>query len=411
MEQTAVNPSMAASPWQGLREVDSRLHTSASSDWLEGLSITVFSSPEEAEADWIFLESFASVPFADRAWSQTWYRGHADDPDVQPVLVGGRDQDGKPLFLLPLVCEWRGPFKVLAWAGATHSAYHCGLFTPECRRQVTSANAKAFWKKVFAKLKGYDALVAFGLPSFEIATNNPLSKLFMQECCSSSNRMLLQEDWDELYLAKTKSKSRNRDRRRERQLAECGTVHYNVAETSEERQKLLAALIAQKSERFEEQGVANFFEDSSIRAFYEEIIESENWDESRSVFLSAVEVDGEPIAVNLGIIQESTFHGMVLSMSGGEFERLSPGRILLVRTMEHLCRKGLKVLDFGVGADQYKDSWCDEAIDRANVLVPLNTKGQLYISGLKLFLRGKDSIKQSPRLWSLFSRCRRVLGN
>ncbi len=97
-------------------------------------------------------------------------------------------------------------------------------------------------------------------------------------------------------------------------------------------------------------------------------------------------------------------------MAGGGIERFGPGRILMRRSMEHLCRQGIKEFDFGVGEDPCKTHWCEQTVDRYDVLVWFSLKGWAFNSALKLFLTTKAMIKQSPVLFRLFSSCRRKFG-
>ncbi len=375
-----------------------------------GLRIATASRPEAVAAEWKQLEASAAVPFASYAWARAWYRSRQYDRDARPLIVLGRAVNGDPMFLLPLVRERRGPFTVLAWPGGKHAAYHGGLFSPECRALVTPQNARQFWDRVRAVLPPSDALAAYGLPAFEIERGNPLGYLPLFNSGCTAYRTALSPDWPTLYSARASAKMRSNDRRCERRLAEHGAVRFHVAQTQAERRRLLDSLIAQKSARFAQLGVPNFFEDPSILGFYQRLADCDDWQGAQSLYLSALELDDVPIAVNLGITQGTCFYGMVLSMAIGEAERFGPGRILLRRSMEHLCGEGFTHYDFGVGEDSYKHLWCEEAIERPDVLVAFNPKGWAFILGLKLLLKTKAGIKQSPLLWRLASRYRRYLG-
>ncbi|MGI9381871.1 MAG: GNAT family N-acetyltransferase, partial [Methyloligellaceae bacterium] len=202
---------------------------------LDGLFVATASRPEDVASEWGQLEKFGSVPFSNSAWVNAWYEAHRDDPNVSPLIVVGKAASGEPHFLLPLVRERRGPFTVIVWPGGTHSAYHCGLFSPECRALVTPDNAKIFWARVFGALPRADALALYGLPSFEIERRNPLSYLPLLECGCASYRLALSQDWDALYTSKTSAKMRSNDRRSERRLAQHGALRFRVAQTREER--------------------------------------------------------------------------------------------------------------------------------------------------------------------------------
>jgi CelD/BcsL family acetyltransferase involved in cellulose biosynthesis len=377
---------------------------------LDGITITVTDRIETVAAEWKTLEAQAALPFCDFAWCRAWYDAHRVDRSALPVIALGTDASGEPLFLLPLALERRGPFRVLVWPGGTHSAYQCGLFSESCRRLVTEENAKLFWSKIFERLPRTDALAGYGLPQFELERGNPLAHLPSSKCGCFSYNMALSDDWETLYGSKVTSKKRSNDRRCERRMAELGSLRFRIAVTAAERRGLLDVLMAQKAKRFDELGTPNIFDAPDVRAFYRHLIDGRDWHHDRSVFLSAIQLEGEVIAVNLGLTQGKSFHGLLLSMASGDIERFGPGRMLLRRSMEHLCRHGFTQFDFGVGEDPYKDLWFDEAVERRDVLVPFSLKGRVFIAGLSMFLKSKAAIKQTPVLWNVFSRLRRYVG-
>ncbi len=375
-----------------------------------GLSVKVVARPGDVAADWKALQSTAQTPFCDFAWVKSWYEASRGQTNRSPVIAVGYEASGAPLFILPLSVERRGPFRVMVWPGGTHSSYHSGLFSKRCRELVTKANGKKFWSLVFAALPRVDAFAGYGLPQFEVEAGNPLQWLPLFSSGCNAYRLELNDDWDVIYNAATNAKARSNDRRCERRLSEMGGLRFRIAVSRDERLDLLNVLIAQKSARLNEQGIPNIFEEAFIRDFYKSLVSGNDWGADRSVFLSALELGGRVIAVNLGLIQGQTFHGMVLSMDGGQLEKFGPGRMLIRRSLEHLSRNGIVEIDFGAGEDAYKANWCSEIVQRHDVLAPRTLRGFFFVMGFKTYLRTKTRIKQSPALWSFFSRYRRYLG-
>ncbi len=376
---------------------------------LTGMQISVTDDPQAVSADWKALEPFATTPFGDRAWSTAWYDAMCAEADCEPVIVTGRTEGGTPLFLLPLVRVKRGPFSLLMWPGATHAPYHSGLFSNDCRALVTADNAATFWQRIFDALPKADALIGYGLPAFEAEAANPLGHLPYMSCGCHSYRFRMDAEWDHLYTAKVSTKQIRNDRRCERRLAEFGDLRFRVAVSAEERRALLETMLQQKSQRLRAQGRPDFTRQPGVRNFYDTLAGTGKWIGDRGIFMSAVDCGGQTLAINFGAVHGGEFHGLILSMSSGEWERWGPGRLLLRRTMEHLARHGFTYLDFGVGDDAYKDVWADEVVERRDVVVPLTLKGEAFVAGLKLALKAKTTIKTSPALWRMFSQCRRYL--
>ncbi len=372
--------------------------------------IEVCNSPRQVRQEWLQLEATQSVPFVSYAWAEAWYATVAAARDQEPVIVLGYMPDGNPGFILPFVLEKRGPFSVLLWPGGTHCAYQCGLFTPACREQILRRGPGRFWNEVFDCLPRVDAIAAYGLPGLESERDNPLRALPAIDASCVSYRFDLCEDWMELYQAKCSSRLRSDDRRCERRFKEMGDVRFVVAETDYERLRLVDTLLDQKSIQLNGNGAPDFTSGKGVREFYRRLVTSQHWTPGSQVFLSALEINGDPAAVNFGIVKDGAFHGLVLSMAEGETARFGPGRQLLKRTIELFCDSGLATFDMGAGDETNKLKWADKSVLRRDVLVPLTLRGQIFVRGMRAFFAAKTAIKHSPTMWRLFSRFRKYLG-
>lgn len=372
--------------------------------------IEIFNSPRQLRQEWLTLEAMEEVPFVSYAWAEAWYATVAAAQSQEPVIVYGSAADGTPEFLLPFVLEKRGPFSVLLWPGGTHCAYQCGLFSQSCRDQIRLNGPDRFWSEVFARLPRADAIAAYGLPGLVSERDNPLRALPAIHASCVSYRFELREDWMSLYQEKCSSRLRSDDRRCERRFKEMGDVRFVVAETDYERLRLVETLLDQKSVQLQGNGAPDFTAGKGVREFYRRLVTSQHWSPGSQVFLSSLEINGDPAAINLGIIKDGAFHGLVLSMAEGETARFGPGRQLLKRTIEYFCGHGLHTFDMGAGDEANKLKWADTSVARNDVLVPLTLRGRLFVRAMRVFFAAKTAIKHSPAMWRLFSRYRKYLG-
>ena len=62
--------------------------------------------------------------------------------------------------------------------------------------------------------------------------------------------------------------------------------------------------------------------------------------------------------------------------------------------MEWSIQNNIKVFDFTVGGEQYKNNWCDTETNIFEMLEVVTTKGRIY----NIAQRTKQSIKQTPWL-------------
>lgn len=360
---------------------------------LAHLSVKVVEHPADAAEQWEFLEKFANDPFSGYAWANAWYAAHENKEKYSPVIILGMGLKGTPLFLLPFLQQRNGPFNILIRPGRSHSAYSSGLFSSQCRQMIDSHNADAFWGKVFSVVPWADAIIIDGVRQAELVQRNPLRFLPLINSGNSSYEALLTPDWETFYNTKMNSKARSNIRRCENRLLEHGDLRFVIACNTKERLALLRVLLAQKAAQFKIRGIVNPYETDIITSFYETLVQCQ--DGKDSIVITAMVLDGKPLAVNLGIAQGPEFHGLIMSMAAGPLERFSPGRILLLRTIQHLFERGIGKFDFGVGKAIYKQGLIDNCIERYHVLAPMSVKGRLFVFGLRQAVAIKSLLKNS----------------
>ena len=354
--------------------------------------------------DWGELEEFAQDSFSRPTWALAWYEAHKKDTNCSPVIILGLDANHKPAFLLPLFRRKFGPFNILVRPGMKHSTYFGCLFAPEWRRKITAENGAEFWSSVFSKIPGIDAVIIDGMSADETEQDNPLNLLPLLPSRSPAFRMPIKENWDQQYNSTIKSKIKSNDRRCFKRLDEYGALKYHVAANKREKHELLADLFAQKSEQFDIMGISNPYEKAEIQSFYQNLVEIDDGQKFSSVFISALMLNGKPIALNLGMIQGGQLHGLVMSMTTGPLKRFAPGRQLLMQTNKYLSENGFSAHDFGIGDLSYKGDWCEETIERNHVLAPLNFKGLILVHAIRLVSNIKGNIKRFPSIKKLLQK-------
>jgi CelD/BcsL family acetyltransferase involved in cellulose biosynthesis len=120
-------------------------------------------------------------------------------------------------------------------------------------------------------------------------------------------------------------------------------------------------------------------------------------------------IDGQTIAVKLGMEFGDTFWAMVSSLRADGLERMSPGDIALRQTIQACCNAGLTSIDLAQGESNYKTQWADGAIQLHTIMAPLNIRGTLWAQAMSLSLTCKRTIKTSDTLWPLAQRLRAQL--
>jgi CelD/BcsL family acetyltransferase involved in cellulose biosynthesis len=84
--------------------------------------------------------------------------------------------------------------------------------------------------------------------------------------------------------------------------------------------------------------------------------------------------------------------------------------LLLHHLIRHCCERGLTVFDLGAGEADYKSHICDGTDALFDLAVPVTAKGQAAAFVQDMAGQLKRRMKQSPRLWPLIVRLRRLRG-
>ena len=132
--------------------------------------------------------------------------------------------------------------------------------------------------------------------------------------------------------------------------------------------------------------------------------------DSPAIELCALMVGDEPVALFGGTIAAGRYSGMFNAMAPGPQQRHSPGELLLHHLIRHCCERGLTVFDLGAGEADYKSHICDGTDALFDLAVPVTAKGQAAAFVQDMAGQMKRRIKQSPRLWPLIVRLRRLRG-
>src|SRR5262249_35146370 len=64
---------------------------------------------------------------------------------------------------------------------------------------------------------------------------------------------------------------------------------------------------------------------------------------------------------------------------GGIWRKYSPSRLLFDRVFQWCIAQKLKIYDFGIGDEDYKDEYCDRSISLYEASIPTSTKGFIFL--------------------------------
>ena len=356
------------------------------------MRIDVFSDFNlELEKIWCDFETEAFLsPFQSYAWLSLW-QNTVGFPlhSIQPQLVVVR-RGKETLALFPMGMRKAMGVSVLEWLGGQHSDYLGPLLSDKWKD--LEKDFQACWQKIIFKLIPFDVIHLQKQEEYIGALRNP----FVQSMSCSRNilsyRTNLNSTWKEHYEKKVKNKLRSDSRRQRRRLAENGELKFLVAKEQNTKKNIIDNMISQKSRRYRDTKVSDMLSIPEHKKFYEKLANIP--EKTLEVHCSALYVGKTIVATHVGLVDQSIFYYLMPAHEGGDWERYSPGRLLLEHLIEWSIKRQLKIFDFTVGIERYKKDWCDKETQLFETLEPVTFKGKMY----SVAQHAKYAVKQKPWL-------------
>ncbi len=296
---------------------------------------------------------------------------------TRPLFVAVFDDIGRPMLLLPLGIERHRGIQILRFLDGELNDYNAPIIF-EPIRTWGSEILEQLWRELVKVLPRFDIAVLEKMPAEVCGTPNPL--IFLGEPFFRSGHFLnIQTSWDEYAANQLPYKRESVIQRR--RLAKLGKVTFTVAKDRTDRQRILQAMMRQKSRRYIETRGIDGLDRPGFREYYEALVERFSW--PGSVLISALEIDGKILSTNWGFIFNGRFLGIITSFESGEWRRFSSGRLLLEDLLRWNFENGSAIFDFGSGDESYKLPYCDEELLLYHANIPVTLVGKAYELGRK----------------------------
>jgi CelD/BcsL family acetyltransferase involved in cellulose biosynthesis len=300
-------------------------------------------------------------------------------------FVAIRDDRGSPALLLSLGVERRFGVRILSFLDGGVADYNCPVLFPAGER-LDAAVMKEVWEGLARISADFDVVVLEKMPEMVQDLKNPLVTQASQQFSNSGYFTTLQSNWVEFARRLPYAQDSRRNLRR---LSELGKVEFPIAATAEERARFLAAMVEQKSRRYVQTRGIDSFDRPGYRDFFREA--TSRLAERGILHLSALTLDGKILAAHWGYVVGSRFYYLMPSYEF-EWNRYSPGRLLLHRLLEWSVENGLAIFDQGIGDEEYKARYCDGTIPLYQDEFALTYRGK---AGL-LTRNAKRALQASP---------------
>ncbi len=375
----------------------------ASNASVDDIILTVHSDITGLESIWRDLERSAPISIYQRYdWVLPWCRHAAASLLIEPAIVLGSRQ-GRPLFLLPLGRQHRKLGIEIGWLGCSHNNIGMGLFEPAFARSLDGEATRQLFARIGAALAPADFLALRNQPDAWAGRENPLRHLPGRVADQPVIAIPLAKDFASLLNARKRKKLRWQ----ENALANVGGYRFYRADDRDQATAVLNAFLDQKKQQFAKLGIDNVFAGPGPSEFFGNMI-------SRSVSMSdpvielfAVEIDGKIRATFAGGVHDNRLYGYFSGISMDEYQRVSPGELLLHHLIRHCCENGYQTLDLGVGEERYKSAWSPEREQHFSSYVPISFKGHALAPSFQLTHKLKLSVRKNDTAWKVAKRFRR----
>jgi len=368
---------------------------------------------EDVKAPWYHLLTQCSLTiYQHYLWQKAWLETLGKAAGGKTLfIIGSLAQE--PVFLIPLIVVKSKTLTLATWIGGEHANYRFGLFAPTHAATIGTILADALRQLPDHLPYRLDALDLAQQPKSWDGCENPmLAALPHTPSALSGGSVNLEADFNAILDRGNAKRKRKILRTQERSMNALGGYQVIRTENEHENRALYDTFVEQKRPWFAERGIKNKFSDAATHAFFNRLAayNADMADGEKLFEFDYIFADGKPLAILAGGIMQRQHFGYFTSMTQEEkYAALSPGALNFYKRIESACAQGMRRFDFGVGAERYKTSWCDETHPLVDIFVPLSAKGRLYIASRKLKSTLKRQIKENPTLWTWAKSARRFI--
>lgn len=319
----------------------------------------------------IFQSGLDHYVFQSYEWLAHWQKEVGQHENVQPVIVVTSDESGI-LAIFPLAIRKVGFIRVLEFLGGGQTDYSAPLLMSDA---FTPAKFEVLWNELLKSIPKFDAYNFLHIPELLGDHVNPLISVSSSFFEGYSYQARLPDSWDE-YRKILPAKLRADNLRSIRRLSEMGRLEFKVAKSDVENMIFINAMFEQKERRYLETGSINILSNQNVRSFY--FNSSAAMLNDPKIHLSALTLDNKILATHLGVIYKDRFYYLFPTYVGGSFAKFSTGRILLEFIIMWAIKNNIKIFDFTIGTEAYKEIWSNYQMRLYRIVEPVTIYGYLF---------------------------------
>lgn len=303
------------------------------------------------------------------------YNTRLNSDNLRFVVVRFRE-DKKVICIFPFQIIKKFSVRILQWLG-TNDFDYC---SPIIKRDINLENLfNNIWKDVLNILDGYDLIFLRKQPEEIEKISNPFVKLLSCDLDSKIYLINLGSDFKD-YLTSIKNKKFiNEFNRTEKKLKLNNSVDLKIF-NYEDKSLLPRNIIKQKVKLLNKLDEKHNFNENMVNFFDNLII---NY--SQKTILAALFINKKMIAACLSLIHKDRFYYLIPVIFNDDYNKYSPGKILISFLINWSSLNKIRTYDFGLGEETYKKYWSNDSIQLYRYFDFKTFKGLVVSISIKFF--------------------------
>ncbi|EAU43122.1 hypothetical protein FP2506_09771 [Fulvimarina pelagi HTCC2506] len=327
-----------------------------------------FSSSDYAA---LFSASNATA-FQHPLWLTEFYGKLAPARDASPVVVTGRDESGRLVFLIPMILRRIRGFRLLEAHDLGVSDYCAPVIRADAR--LALAAQPHLTRNVAHALPAHDLLRirncrAETVEDWRLFFTDPF-----HDHDFAAHAAELGTDYDSWRAAALPDTFRKQLDRKKRRFFKAGKVTIErLAEPAAIRQAI-AAIASLRAGRFE----GDMIQWPAVAEFYAAVAVAGSTDGVARTY--RMSLDGEPVAYVFGLCHAGRFNYLLI---GGDYERFgrhSPGLVFYDELIREWIAEGGAVFDFTIGDEAFKADFGTTPTRMMTLETPRSGLGRLALA-------------------------------